>query len=274
MAENNIKDSFYKLVKLMEILRKKKGGCPWDLKQTHFSLKPSLIEETYEVIEAIDENNADKLKEELGDLLFQVIFHCQIAKDNKAFTIEDVLKIIYAKMVRRHPHVFENKKVHGVKDVLNNWEKIKKEEKKGKSREQKSILDGIPKGMPAMMRAQRVQDRASRVGFDWNHVEDIFSKLDEEFSEFKTAYKKKDSRGMEEELGDLFFVLVNIARFLEKDPETVLSKTIGKFISRFTFIEEKIAREGKDFSQYTLEGLDEIWNEAKKARKSQKHGRK
>lgn len=246
MTENSTNNSFLKLIKLMETLRKKNGGCPWDLKQTHISLKPSLIEETYEVIEAIDDNDADKLKEELGDLLFQVIFHCQIAKDNKAFTIEDVLQTVCEKMVRRHPHVFEGKKVNGVQDVLNNWEKIKSGEK---PKTKKSILDGIPKSMPAMMRAQRIQDRASRVGFDWNHVEDIFSKLDEEFDEFKKAYKKKDSKGMEEELGDLFFVLVNIARFLEKDPETVLSKTIGKFISRFTYIEEKISREGKDFSQ-------------------------
>lgn len=266
MKKENIKNEFIKLVEVMEKLRAK-DGCPWDLKQTHFSLKPSLIEETYEVIEAIDENNMDKLKEELGDFLFQVIFHCQIASENKAFDIEDVLKNIRKKMVRRHPHVFENKKVNGVKDVLHNWEKIKKEEKDDKKSEKKSILDGIPKSMPAIMRAQRIQDRAARVGFDWNHVEDIFAKLDEEFAEFKSAYKKKDSEGMEEELGDLFFVLVNIARFLEKDPETVLSKTIGKFISRFTYIEEKIALEGKDFSNYSLEGLDKIWNEAKKVKK-------
>lgn len=250
---------FTKLVGIMEKLRSE-NGCPWDLKQTHFSLKPSLIEETYEVLEAIDENNADKLKEELGDLLFQVIFHCQIAKDNKTFTIEDVLRTVYEKMVRRHPHVFEGKKVRGIKDVLKNWERIKGEEKPNAK---KSILDGIPKSMPAMMRAQRIQDRASRVGFDWKHVEDIFLKVDEEFKEFKKAYKKRDQSGMEEELGDLFFVLVNIARFLEKDPEAVLSKTIGKFISRFTYIEEKIAQEGKDFSHYTLEELDKIWEEAK-----------
>ena len=188
MKKEKIKNEFIKLVDVMEKLRAK-NGCPWDLKQTHFSLKPSLIEETYEVIEAIDENNTDKLKEELGDFLFQVIFHCQIASENKSFDIEDVLKNIREKMVRRHPHVFDPafRKSQGrlpagrqVKDVLHNWEKIKKEEKREKSKAKKSILDGIPKGMPAMMRAQRIQDRVSRVGFDWNHVEDIFLKLDEE----------------------------------------------------------------------------------------------
>lgn len=250
--------AFEKLINIMSALRGERG-CPWDKEQTRESLKPFLVEETYEVIEAIDEGDPEKIKEELGDLLFQIIFHCQIAKERNEFAMHDVIEKITEKMVGRHPHVFGDASYETSEEVLKQWEERKKEE--GKSRE--SILEGIPKELPSLLRAHRVQARAARVGFDWEKVEDVLKKLDEELDEFREALSKKDQAGIEDELGDIFFVLVNISRFIGVNPEDALRKTISKFISRFRYIEMKASESGKRLSDMTLKDMDELWDEAK-----------
>lgn len=249
---------FQKLVDIMAALRGEKG-CPWDREQTRESLKPFLVEETYEVLEAIDEGNPEKIKEELGDLLFQIIFHCQLAKERREFDVNDVVRKISEKMIGRHPHVFGGATYETTEDVTKQWEERKKEE--GKSRE--SILEGIPRELPSLLKAHRIQARASRVGFDWKQVEDVVEKLDEELKEFRDALEKKDQQEIEDELGDVFFVLVNISRFVGVNPEDALRKTISRFISRFRFIEMKSAESGKSLSGMSLEEMDALWNEAK-----------
>jgi tetrapyrrole methylase family protein/MazG family protein len=254
----SIQEDFQKLLDIMSQLRSEKG-CPWDKEQTRESLKPFLIEETYEVLEAIDENDPEKIKEELGDLLFQIIFHCQIAKERNEFTVDDVIKKIAQKMIARHPHVFGERKLDTSEEVLRQWEERKREE--GKLKE--SLLEGIPKEMPALIRAQRLQARAARVGFDWKSIEDVLEKLDEELTEFKDALRDKNQKKIEDELGDLFFVLVNISRFVGVNPEDALRKTISKFISRFRYIEMKATESGKHLSDMTLQEMDLLWEEAK-----------
>lgn len=260
---------FNNLLKIMSKLRGK-NGCPWDKEQTRESLKPFIIEEAYEVIEAIDEKSPENLKEELGDLLLQVVFHAQIAKEGKEFDMEDILTALEEKLIRRHPHVFESphtplyKRGEGgidAKEVLVQWERIKKEEKANSKRE--SMLDSVPKELPALLRAHRLQDKASRVGFDWKHINDVFAKVEEEIKEFKSAVEEKKPDEIEDELGDIFFALVNVARFLEINPEDALRKTISKFISRFRYIEEKAKEAGRELSDMTLEEMDKFWEEAK-----------
>ncbi len=251
---------FNNLLKIMSKLRGKKG-CPWDKEQTTESLKPFLIEEAYEVIEAIDEKSPEKMKEELGDLLLQVVFHAQLAKERKEFDMEDILETLEEKLIRRHPHVFGDVSYEDAKEVLVQWEKIKKQEKANIKRE--SMLDSVPKELPALLRAHRLQDKASRVGFDWKHINDVFAKVEEEIKEFKGAVEKKKADEIEDELGDIFFALVNVARFLEVNPEDALRKTISKFISRFRYIEEKAKEAGRELSDMTLEEMDKFWEEAK-----------
>ncbi|MBI5418108.1 nucleoside triphosphate pyrophosphohydrolase [Candidatus Poribacteria bacterium] len=258
--QKNVGENFEKLVQIMQSLRGD-NGCPWDKEQTHTSLRSCLLEETYEVLEAIDEKNPEKLKEELGDLLLQVLFHSQIADENKEYNINNVIDAISDKLIRRHPHVFSNVSLKNSKEVLNNWEEIKKQEKKHKDIE--SILDGIPVHTPSLVRAHRIQDRAARVGFDWKHINDVYAKLDEELKEFKEACDKKNKNEILEELGDVFFSLVNVARFLEADPEEALQKTIAKFIKRFKFIENEIQINNKSFSNYDLVELEKLWEKAK-----------
>ena len=236
------------------------NGCPWDREQTRESLKPFLVEETYEVLDAIDEGDPGKIREELGDLLFQILFHCQIAKERNEFDVYDVIETIAEKMEGRHPHVFGDAEYATSEEVLKQWEDRKREE--GKNRE--SILEGIPRELPALLRAHRIQARASRVGFDWKQVEDVLVKLDEELEEFRTALEKRDRREIEDELGDLFFVLVNISRFVGVNPEDALRKTISKFISRFRYIEMKAAEARVKLSEMTLEEMDALWDEAKR----------
>ncbi len=249
---------FEKLVGIMTVLRGEKG-CPWDREQTRESLKPFLVEETYEVLEAIDEGNPEKIREELGDLLFQIIFHCQLAKERREFDVNDVVRKISEKMIGRHPHVFGDATYETPEDVMKQWEERKKEEGKGRE----SILEGVPRELPSLLKAHRIQTRASRVGFDWERVEDVVEKLDEELKEFRDALEKKDQQGIEDELGDVFFVLVNISRFVGVNPEDALRKTISKFISRFRYIEMKSAESGKSLSGMSLEEMDALWNEAK-----------
>jgi tetrapyrrole methylase family protein/MazG family protein len=249
---------FQELLKIMDALRSEKG-CPWDKEQTRESLKPFIVEEAYELIEAIEESDSEKIKEELGDLLFQIVFQCQIAKEGNEFEISDVIEKIGKKMVARHPHVFGTADYKTTDEVLVHWEEQKKLE--GKLRE--SILEGVPKVLPSLLRAHRLQDRAARVGFDWEKVEDILKKLDEELKEFKEALKTKRRDEIEEELGDIFFVLVNISRFIGVNPEHALRKTISKFIRRFRYIEMKAAEHGKKLSDMTLDEMDRLWDEAK-----------
>lgn len=252
------KGEFQKLIDIMSALRAE-DGCPWDKEQTRESLKPFLVEETYEALEAIDEGKPEKIKEELGDLLFQIVFHCQIAKERNEFDINDVIAKISEKMLERHPHVFGDAKYETSEEVLKRWEERKREE--GKIRE--SILEGIPKELPSLLRAHRIQARAARVGFDWERVEDVLKKLDEELREFGEAITKKNQNEIEDELGDIFFVLVNISRFVGVNPEDALRKTISKFISRFRYIEMKAAESEKSLSEMTLEEMDILWDEAK-----------
>jgi tetrapyrrole methylase family protein/MazG family protein len=253
---------FQELLKIMEALRSEKG-CPWDKEQTRESLKPFILEEAYELIEAIDENDPEEIKEELGDLLFQIVFQCQIAKEKNQFQISDVIEKIIKKMIARHPHVFGKADYKTTDEVLVHWEKQKKLE--GKLRE--SILEGIPVALPSLLRAHRLQDRAARVGFDWEKVEDVLKKLDEELKEFKEALETKSQDEIEDELGDIFFMLVNISRFIGINPEDALRKTISKFISRFRYIEMSAAEHGKKLSDMTLNEMDRLWDEAKGARK-------
>jgi len=249
---------FQELLKIMEALRSEKG-CPWDKEQTRESLKPFIVEEAYELIEAIDESDPEKIKEELGDLLFQIVFQCQIAKENNEFKVSDVIEKISKKMIARHPHVFGKADYKTADEVLLHWEEQKKLE--GKMRE--SILEGIPKTLPSLLRAHRLQKRAAGVGFDWEKVEDVLMKLDEEMKEFREAFQTKKQGEMEEELGDMLFMLVNISRFIGVNPEDALRKTIRKFISRFRFIETNAAKQGKKLSDMTLSEMDSLWDEAK-----------
>ena len=259
MEKNN--RSFDRTVEIMEKLRSPEG-CPWDKEQTTASLKPYLIEEAYEVLEAIDSGSPHKLKEELGDLLLQVVFHSQIASEEGKFTIDDVLKTLNEKLVRRHPHVFDDLKLSTPKEVLANWETIKKNEKNSDGKA--SVLEGLPRSLPSLLFAFTLQKRVARVGFDWENVEGAQDKLLEEIKEFEQSVAKMNPVDMEEELGDILFSIVNVARFYGLHPEEALKKTCMKFIKRFQYIEEKAGEEGKELEGMSLEEMDKFWNEAKK----------
>ena len=253
------KSPFDKLVWLMSRLRDS-GGCPWDREQTPESLKPFVLEEAYEVVDAIDDPNPNALKEELGDLLYQVLFLSKIASEKGQFDINDVLTNSYEKLYNRHPHVFGEDKLNTSEEVLKNWEKIKAEEK-GETR--KSILDGLPMTLPALLKAQRIQERASRVGFDWNEVGPAFEKVKEELNEFSQAINANDKDAIEDEMGDLLFALVNVSRFLKISPEIALQRTLEKFSVRFSRMEELAKENGKPLEEMNLEEMDKLWVKAK-----------
>ncbi|MBA4372906.1 MAG: nucleoside triphosphate pyrophosphohydrolase [Thermodesulfovibrio sp.] len=250
------------LVRIMATLRGSQG-CPWDKEQTRESLKPFIVEEAYEVLEAIDSRNPEALREELGDLLFQIVFQCQIASEQGAFTLSDVISGIAGKMISRHPHVFGDEKVRTSAEVLLKWDDHKKRE--GKQRD--SILEGVPAALPALLQAQKLQSRASKIGFDWECKEDLIGKLDEEIDEFKTAFNGTDKDETEEELGDVLFMLVNISRFIGLNPEEALRKTISKFIFRFRHIEMSAKQQGRNLADMTLAEMDALWDEAKHLKK-------
>lgn len=245
----------YILKELASILRNK---CPWDKEQTTMTLKPYLIEEAYEVYEAIENKNDEQMKEELGDLLYQVYAHSEIATEQGKFTIDEVAKGIIEKLIRRHPHVFGKEEADDKYKVIKNWEIIKKKEKSHRE----SILDGIPKMLPALHKAYRIQQKAARIGFDWEKCEDIVKKLDEEINEFKEALGKDQER-IKEEAGDILFSIVNIFRFMGINAEEALSITAQKFINRFQYIEKEAAKENKNLSELSLEEMDELWEKAK-----------
>lgn len=251
--------AFQRLVEIMATLRAP-GGCPWDREQTRESLKPFLIEEAYEVLEALDQGDRQRLLEELGDLLLQVVFHAQVASEQGEFTITDVLQAISEKLVRRHPHVFGETKAESAEEVLHTWERLKQEERGGV--EKASALDGVPTTLPALLRAQRLQDKAARVGFDWGETAAVIQKVEEELTELKAAMGR-GVEATEEELGDLLFSVVNLARFLHLNAEEALRKCIEKFISRFRHIEAVAAQRGKSLEESSLEELDLLWQEAK-----------
>ncbi len=268
----NKRADIQKLIDLIERLRGE-NGCPWDKEQTRETLKPMLIEEAYEVLEALDSASAMDLKEELGDLLFQVVFHAQIAKENGEFQLADVIDRIHEKMVRRHPHVFGNVDLKTAQDILQNWEDIKAAEKGIKSSShpdsEKSLLDGIPLKLPALHRAYQMTAKASRVGFDWSRLEDVLQKMSEETSEILEAHSRQETQKVADEVGDLLFVAVNVARFLGVDPETALRRSNNKFLRRFRYLESVIKRQGRELKEASLSEMDEIWEEAKKAEKSE-----
>ena len=235
------------------------GGCPWDIVQTHKSLRRNLIEEVYEVIEAIDLENKDLLCEELGDLLMQVVFHARMAEEAGMFSMQDVIDGITEKLIRRHPHVFGDINVKDADEVLKNWEEIKRAEKK----DRKSVLDGVPKDLPSLMAAYKLQHKASKVGFDWPDIDPVWDKLHEEVNELEEATVDSSTERMEEELGDVLFTIVNLARFLKIDPEIALTAANRKFKRRFSYIENKVKDKQQKWEQLTLLDLDDLWQEAK-----------
>ena len=254
------KYEFKDLVDIMQLLRSDKG-CPWDREQTHESLKKYIIEETYEVLEAIDLKDKDKLCEELGDLLLQIVFHGQIGTEEGTFNIDDVITGVCRKMVIRHPHVFGDIKAETSDQVLENWEAIKKREKGINS--QTEVLKDVPSNLPALMRSYKIQQKAAQVGFDWDNIEDVFKKVEEEISELKDVYTSKNMERINDEMGDVFFALVNLARFLKVQPELALTGTINKFIRRFEYIEQESTKAGKKLEEMTLSEMDKLWNDAK-----------
>ena len=254
-------NEFNELVNIIKKLRDK-NGCPWDREQTKDSIKLYLIEEVYELLEAIDEKNPDKIKEELGDLLFQIIFHAELAEEQNEFDVFDVCLNVKEKMIRRHPHVFGNSKVSCSKEVLEQWEDIKRKESKNADR--KSALDGIPKELPSLLRAFRYQEKAAKVGFDWEKIDQVIEKVEEEMAELKQTLSKKDKIEMEHELGDVLFSLVNVGRFIKLNPEEAMRKAIDRFFERFKYIETETTKRGLDLKDLSLQEMDKYWNEAKK----------
>lgn len=251
---------FNDLLDIMDTLRGEEG-CPWDREQTHESLKKYLVEECYEVLEAVDEKNDDMLIEELGDVLLQIVFHSRIGKEEGYFNINDVIKGICNKMIQRHPHIFGEIQVSNSDEVLANWDEIKKKEKGFQTYTDE--LRHIAKNLPSLMRAEKIQAKASKIGFDWDKVEGALDKVFEEFEEVKHVYNSTDKARILEELGDLLFSVVNVCRFLDIDPEYALNYTIGKFINRFEYIEKKALSQGFNIGEITLEQMDKFWEESK-----------
>lgn len=258
--EEQTRDEFAKLTETVARLRSP-GGCPWDRQQTHDSLKRYVIEETYEVVEAIDKGDPGKLKEELGDLLLQVLLHAEIATEAGEYDIGDVCRILREKLIRRHPHVFADREVSGVDEVLTNWEQIKRAEPGYEDRE--SALDGVPESLPALMRAAKISKKAARTGFDWPDIDSVFDKLREETAELRVAVDSGNREHIKEEIGDLLFTVVNISRFAGIDPEEALRDMLGKFAYRFQRIEEHARETGREVGQLTLKEMDQVWDEAK-----------
>lgn len=251
---------FHRVMTIMRTLRGP-GGCPWDAEQTHDSLKRYLIEECYEVIEAIDKNDDHLLQEELGDLLLQPLFHAAIAEERSAFTINDVLETLSEKLVRRHPHVFGEQEIKTSDEQVANWEKIKKAEK---GDERKSALSGVPPHLPSLMKAQKITEKAARVGFDWEHTHQVYAKVLEELQELEETMQEGNQERMEAELGDLLFAIVNLGRFIAVNPEEALRKTISRFQTRFSHIETTLHAAGRELKDTSTAEMECLWEEAKR----------
>jgi len=271
-------ERFHKLIDLMAALRAP-NGCPWDRKQTHESLKPYLLEETYEVLDAIDHADRAKLPEELGDVLLQVLFHSQIAAEAGSFTVDDVMERLADKLIRRHPHVFAggtgDPTPTNAEQVLARWEDIKKAERQAAGRPE-SVLDGVPDTLPALLRAYQIQARASRVGFDWNHdqagFDQVLNKIEEEIRELRAALRLPSPEGISSdrqrqiaaEFGDVLFSLVNLARFVKVNPEDTLRQSVNRFVGRFRFIEQQAAQSGRAVGDLPFDEMNRLWEEAKR----------
>ncbi|RAK06609.1 tetrapyrrole methylase family protein/MazG family protein [Halanaerobium saccharolyticum] len=278
MEKEKKKEILAELDKLIEVMAVLRGpeGCPWDKKQDYYSIKENIIEEAYEVVEALENNDIEAFKEELGDLLLQVVFESQMAYEKGDFDLAEVARVLREKLIRRHPHVFAEVEVDGSEEVLRNWEQIKKGEKNGKN-QINSLLDKFKQGQSALNQAYDIQKIAAEVGFDWDNLEPVLDKIEEEFGECKeiiganpdnTLFADQnlnieEQEELEAEIGDLLFAVVNLARFKNINPELALLKTISKFKRRFKFIEQRIIEERAEFEDYNLEQLDEIWNQAK-----------
>ncbi|NOT90434.1 nucleoside triphosphate pyrophosphohydrolase [Ferruginibacter sp.] len=252
---NTSGEAFLRLVQIMDDLREK---CPWDKKQTVQTLRQLTIEETYELADAISENDFKSIKEELGDLLLHIVFYAKIGAEQNQFTLEEVINGICEKLIHRHPHIYGDVKVNDEEDVKRNWEKLKLKEGKA------SVLSGVPKALPSMVKAMRLQEKAKQVGFEWDTKEQVWEKVEEENRELLEAVLSGDKDKMEDELGDVFFSLVNFARFLQVDAENALERTNKKFISRFTSMEAEALKEGKYLHDMSLEEMDAMWNRIKK----------
>lgn len=250
---------FEELVALMTRLRGP-GGCPWDREQSMEDLRPFIIEEAYEVTHAIDSGDREGLREEVGDMLLQSVFVSEIAREEGSFTIDDAITAIYDKLVRRHPHVFGDVHAEDAEAVLSNWEKLKATER---SEKEQGLLSGVPPSLPALLKASRLTEKAARVGFDWEKTDDIFAKIEEELEELRDAVAAGDQNGIEHELGDLLFTVVNIARRLEVNAEGALQKSNQKFIRRFEYLERRLRETTRSFADSDLQEMDELWEEAK-----------
>lgn len=247
--------------KIIEVLRSP-GGCPWDIEQTHESIRRNLLEEAYEVCEAIDEKDPEHLKEELGDLLMQVLFHARIEEEQGSFNLDDVADASVRKLIYRHPHVFGDVTVDGSGDVVRNWDELKKKEK-AQTTVTRTMTD-VAETLPALWRAEKIQKKAAKAGFDWPDVKGAMEKLHEETDELQAAINEGDAAHVEEELGDLLFTAVNIARFMKTDPETALHRCCEKFIRRFDYVEQEVDRRGRKLSDMTLDEMDTLWEQGKK----------
>lgn len=256
LQEENVGQKFTRLADILDELREK---CPWDKKQTIQTLRPLTIEETYELGDAILDEDWNELKGELGDIMLHLLFYARIAKEQNQFTFGDVLTSIAEKMITRHPHIYGDVKVDDEEDVKKNWQKIKLE-KEGR----KSILSGVPKSLPAVVKATRIQEKAAHIGFEWDNKEDVWKKVEEEIQELKDAEKGQSQAHVEEEFGDLLFTLVNYARFLKIDAESALERTNKKFMNRFSFMEKEAERQNVQLENLSLDEMDALWNQAKR----------
>lgn len=263
-------NEFEELIEVMRRLRAP-GGCPWDREQTHLSLAPYLLEEAYEAFDAIHESaasgNYEPLKEELGDLLLQIIFHSEIAEERGDFTAGEIAADVTQKLIRRHPHVFGDAKMENAREVLENWDTLKANERLASGKPQparESLLDDVPVHFPALLEALKLGKRAAKVGFDWEHAKDVFAKAAEETEELRKAVNGGDAAKIEEEIGDLLFAIANLARHLEVEPETALKRTNRKFRQRFKYIEEKLQQAGKKPDAASLDEMERLWNESKR----------
>jgi MazG family protein len=262
--DNNRKEKLAAFDRLLTIMDELRENCPWDMKQTLESIRHLTIEETYELSDAIIEGDMVEIKKELGDLMLHNVFYSRIASETNHFDVADVLNSVCDKLVERHPHIYGDVKVENEKDVKENWEKIKLKEKGGN----KSVLGGVPKSLPALVKAMRIQEKARGVGFDWDEKQQVWEKVEEELEEFKAEFniekeEKFDNKRAQEEFGDLLFSLINYARFVDINPEEALERTNKKFIKRFQYLESESKKDGKNMGEMTLDEMDKYWNEAK-----------
>jgi MazG family protein len=256
-------EKFQRLVDIMARLRAP-GGCPWDREQSFDSIKPYTLEETYEVLDAIDRQDWPNLAEELGDFLLQAVFYAQIAAEKDLFRIENALNAINSKLIRRHPHVFGDQSAETAGDVTRIWGEVKAAEKREKGEPPETLLSGVPRALPALVEAQQIASRAAGVGFDWENPEQVIDKLHEELAEFNEARRNSSHSELEDELGDMLFVIVNLARFVKVDPEQALRRTNAKFRQRFGFIERKLSEQGRTLQEATIDEMEALWQEAKR----------